>query len=92
MSQVIEANCPILTNPPWKGGKAKYRLGLKPINLDEWFDATINPDIYKYKTDNIKINHSLDREKIYKKLKLSSIHRRYVKNNNKMTDLNIEEI
>ncbi len=45
MSQVIEANCPILTNPPWKGGKAKYRLGLKPINLDEWFDATINPDI-----------------------------------------------
>ena len=29
-------------------------------------------DIYKYKTDNIKINHSLDREKIYQKLKLSS--------------------
>ena len=49
MSQVIEANCPILSNPPWKGGKAKYRLGLKPINLDEWFDATINPDIYKHK-------------------------------------------
>ena len=40
MSQVIEANCPILTNPPWKGGKAKYRLGLKPINLDEWFGMT----------------------------------------------------
>ena len=36
MSQVIEANCPILSNPPWKGGKAKYRLGLKPINLDDF--------------------------------------------------------
>ena len=45
MSQVIEANCPILSNPPWKGGKVKYRLGLKPINLDEWFDATISSDI-----------------------------------------------
>ena len=49
-------------------------------------------DIYKYKTDNIKINHSLDRDKIYQKLKLSSIHRKYVKNNDKMTDLNLEEI
>ena len=46
MSQVIEANCPILSNPPWKGGKAKFRLGLKPINLDEWFDATISAEIY----------------------------------------------
>ena len=49
-------------------------------------------DIYKYKTDNIKITHSLDRDKIYQKLKLSSIHQRYVKNNNKMIDLNLEEI
>ena len=49
-------------------------------------------DIYKYKTDNIKINHSLDRDKIYQKLKLSSIHRKYVKNKHKMTDLNPEEI
>ena len=40
-----EANCPILSNPPWKGGKAKYRLGLKPINLDEWFDATISSEV-----------------------------------------------
>ena len=41
---------------------------------------------------NIKINHRLERDKIYQKLKLSSIHRKYVKNNNKMTDLNLEEI
>ena len=49
-------------------------------------------DKYKYKTDNIKINHSLDRDKIYQKLKLSSIHRKYVKNKHKMNDLNLEEI
>jgi len=49
-------------------------------------------DIYKYKTDHIKINYSLDRDKIYKKLKLSSIHRKYVKNRYKMIDLNSEEV
>ena len=49
-------------------------------------------DIYKYKTENIKINHSLERDKIYQKLKLSSIHRKYVKNKHKMTELNLEEI
>ena len=49
-------------------------------------------DIYKYKTENIKINHSLERDKIYQKLKLSSIHQKYVKNKHKMIDLNLEEI
>ena len=49
-------------------------------------------DIFEYKTENIKINHSLDRDKIYQKLKLSSIHRKYIKNKHKMTDLNSEEI
>ncbi len=49
-------------------------------------------DIYSYKTVNIKINHSLERDKIYQKLKLSSIHRKYVKNKHKVTDLNSEEI
>jgi len=49
-------------------------------------------DIFKYKTNNIKINHILDRDKIYQKLKLSSIHRKFVKNKHKKTDLNLEEI
>ena len=49
-------------------------------------------DIFEYKTENIKINHSLDRDKIYQKLKLSSIHRKYVKTNYKKTDINYEEI
>ena len=49
-------------------------------------------DIFKYKSKNIKINHSLERDKIYQKLKLSSIHRKFVKNKYKKTDLNLEEI
>ncbi len=49
-------------------------------------------DIYKYKTGNIKINHSLERDKIYKKLKLSSIHSKYVKNKHKKTNFNLEEM
>lgn len=57
MSQVAEANCPILSNPPWKGGKAKYRLGLKPINLDEWFDTTISSEIYKHKKSLIDFKY-----------------------------------
>ena len=51
-----------------------------------------NNDFDRAKTKNIKINHSLERDKIYQKLKLTSLHRKYVKNNDKMTDLNLEEI
>ena len=64
MSQVIEANCPILSNPPWKGGKAKYRLGLKPINLNEWFDAKIS-------SEDIELYRKIYSEE-YKKRKYSS--------------------
>ncbi len=49
-------------------------------------------DIYKYNSHNIKINYCLDRDKIYQKLKLSSIYHKYVKNNQKKTDFNLEEI
>ena len=49
-------------------------------------------DIYEYKSKNIKINHSLERDKLFQKLKLSSIHGKYVKNKRKKTDFNLEEI
>jgi tRNA modification GTPase len=49
-------------------------------------------DIYAYKSKNIKINYSLDRDKLFQKLKLSSIHGKYVKNKRKKTDFNIEEM
>ena len=49
-------------------------------------------DIYSYKSKNIKINHNLDRDKIYQKLKLSLIHSKYVKNKQKKIDFYLEEI
>tara|TARA_A100001015_G_scaffold4553_1_gene5828 strand:+ start:306 stop:1589 length:1284 start_codon:yes stop_codon:yes gene_type:complete len=49
-------------------------------------------DIYKYKSENVKINYSLERDKLFHKLKLSSIHGKYVKNNAKKTDFNLEEM
>ena len=49
-------------------------------------------DIYKYKSENVKINYSLERDKLFHKLKLSSIHGKYVKNNGKKTDFNLEEM
>ena len=49
-------------------------------------------DIYAYKSKNIKINYSLERDKLLQKLKLSSIHGMYVKNRQKKTDFNSEEM
>ena len=49
-------------------------------------------DIYAYKSENIKINYSLEREKLFQKLKLSSIHGKYVKNKPKITDFNLGEM
>ena len=49
-------------------------------------------DIYAYKSKNIKINYSFERDKLFQKLKLSSIHSKYVKNKQKKTDFNLEEM
>ncbi len=49
-------------------------------------------DIYSYKSENIKINHSLERDKLFQKLKLSSIHGKYIKNKQKKTNFNLEEM
>ena len=45
-----------------------------------------------FRSKNIKINYSLDRDKLFQKLKLSSIHGKYVKNKRKKTDFNIEQM
>ncbi len=49
-------------------------------------------DIYAYKSKNIKISYSLERDKLLQKLRLSSIHRIYVKNRQKKTDFNSDEM
>ncbi|MDB0034005.1 GTP-binding protein [Alphaproteobacteria bacterium] len=49
-------------------------------------------DQYQYKSKNIKINHNLDRDIILTKLKISSIHKKYISSKTKKIDFNDEEI
>jgi len=35
--------------PPWGDGREKYRLGLKPIHIDEWFQGPPNKNLIDYK-------------------------------------------
>ncbi len=35
-------------SPPWHGGLSKYRLGLRPIAREQWFQA-IPEELYRYK-------------------------------------------
>ena len=37
-------------NPPWQGGKPKYRLGLAPIDLQNWFPVPMTEDIAAHKS------------------------------------------
>jgi tRNA modification GTPase len=48
-------------------------------------------DQYQYSSKNVKINHNLDREVIFSKLKISSIHKKYISSKNKKIDFNEEE-
>ena len=49
-------------------------------------------DIYQYKSSNIKINYSFERDKIFQKLKISSIHKKYVNYRQKNIGFNSEEM
>ena len=49
-------------------------------------------DKYKYNSKDIKINHHLDRDIVLKKIKLSSIHKKYVINRKLELNFNIGEI
>ena len=49
-------------------------------------------DIYPYKSDNIKINYSLDRDIIFKRLKILSIHKKYLKYKEEKTDFSLQEM
>ena len=45
-------------NPPWGNGDKKYRLGLKPIEIDKWLDRAIGKDLLKHKLDLFKSKYS----------------------------------
>ena len=49
-------------------------------------------DIYPYKSDNIKINYSLERDIIFKRLKILSIHKKYLKYKEEKTDFSLQEM
>lgn len=36
-------------NPPWKGGVKKYRLGLQPVPLADWFQRPISSELFAHK-------------------------------------------
>ena len=35
--------------PPWQGGTSKYRLGMRPISLEHWFQGQPSPELRVYK-------------------------------------------
>ncbi|MDG1133589.1 MAG: DUF3445 domain-containing protein [Pseudomonadales bacterium] len=41
-------------NPPWQGGKSKYRLGLAPIEITHWFPIPMTNDVIAHKTQLLK--------------------------------------
>jgi hypothetical protein len=45
-------------NPPWGNGDRKYRLGLKPIEIDKWLDRAIGKDLLKHKLDLFKSKYN----------------------------------
>ena len=49
-------------------------------------------DQFEYKSENIKVNHNLDRDILLKKIKINSIHKRYISSKKTVIDFNLEEI
>ena len=35
-------------NPPWGDGEKKYRLGLQPIEFDQWLNRKIDEELLQY--------------------------------------------
>lgn len=50
MSLSDEINTKFWLNPPWGDGQKKYRLGLAPIDKENWFESEISTSLKKHKT------------------------------------------
>ena len=50
MSLSDEINTKFWLNPPWGDGQKKYRLGLAPIDKENWFESDISTSLKKHKT------------------------------------------
>jgi len=49
MSLSNEINNKFWTDPPWGDGHKKYRLGLAPIDKEDWFESDISSDLKEHK-------------------------------------------
>ncbi|MDB0031787.1 50S ribosome-binding GTPase [Alphaproteobacteria bacterium] len=73
--------------------KKQMNLMKKDFNIKKNFTLIeTKSDQYQYNSKNIKINHSLGRDTIMFKLKISLIHKKYVSSKIKKIDFNDEEI
>ena len=45
-------------NTPWGNGDRKYRLGLRPINKDQWLDRKISKELFEHKKNLFKKNYN----------------------------------
>ena len=44
--------------PPWQGGTAKYRLGLRPVPLNEWFQGAPSPQLRVHKYGQLRRSYA----------------------------------
>jgi len=58
MSLSNEINNKFWTDPPWGDGHKKYRLGLKPIDLNKWLDRKPDQNLFNHKKELLKSNYS----------------------------------
>ena len=49
MSLSNEINNKFWLDPPWGDGHKKYRLGLAPIDKEDWFETDISSDLKEHK-------------------------------------------
>lgn len=54
---MIERDSFFWENPPWRDGKQKYRLGLKPIPRSDWLNRKIGPNLYAHKKKLLDNNY-----------------------------------
>ena len=45
-------------NAPWGNGEKKYRLGLQPIEFDQWLNRKIDKELLEYKRDLLESNYN----------------------------------
>ena len=51
--QSIVGNFP-WQRPPWQGGTTKYRLGMRPVSVEHWFQGRPPPDLRVHKYSLLK--------------------------------------